>query len=1216
MKSIATIVTYLVGCIFIIYYPLQCCAQTASFTYADPSFVVSNLPTNIFGTSQISIQYHQFVVGPNYFNNSQGYMLNAKIAIPNGPIDGCSPYPSKTRAGDDWNNTIVFVFRTNCAAFIKVKTAEVSGVLGLVNVNCSPGPPTYCAKGRQNLSGLVATYGSLANSVKLAGSLIGYNDGYPIIQALLANPQLNLTISMPATGPLIDPTGDIRKALVSLAKAVPTPNADLMVGALSTQAWANTTLDPCTIINKPFQFMCVAGKFIRYDTGARFLKGSIPVEINYLKDLENFSLNRADISGSIPDMSNCTALTSFDIVSNAKITSMFNSISSLSKLVVFAVSSCSLKSIPVDIGQLLNLEVFLVSRNMLTTLPTLFSKSLFWIDVSYNNIVAPLQNFSGNYQLFSINLAYNQFYSTNSTNLFDNLPKLNNINLASNNITGPVPLFSGAYDIQIIMLDNNKFTGGLPSTWNIPMHCSNNNSILCSNDCDCGPNQRCQSLLQVSVSRNLLTGSFNFISTSLTDLDLSFNFIDPMSDQWGAQKLVSFSQMFNNLIPQTIVNFNMQNNLLRGDWGGAAYAGRQNNLQTLNFAYNQITTLPPDLWGLDGVPGPFRIFDCSYNNLTGVIPTPLQKPSIEKVVLAGNPGLDSGTATYPAWISTSLPIIKIPGTPYVCPTLKANGGLQFVLEVSPKYFKFAECSCDRGYYGSAPACLDIPSAVSLTNTNTTFTDSTFGSNRLMTGVDISWILNGGTIDTPARAFLVYVNIIRSNFNEFTDVLEIYEGDQALTGQRVFSIRGTDAPVPTETFPDFAPNAIVVLNSKATLVFRSKKLSGVHFSANYSVSAICPSNYVFFEQSQKCEKLFALNQAIQIAIFCIISAFILLLVAITTVITIKRNSLIIRSSSFPFCLSMLIFMIALGIGSYFYAVYPEAKTFVCHIRPWLTAGPLVGILSALLVKVDRIRRIFSSKELVVQTITNAQLAQTMGMMLCVEFAILIWFSGSSMSESVQALGKGATNQLLVSVCTSTDSKNGNTAFNAWLAVQFIYIAAFLLVAVVIAWSVRKVPSAFNEAPSIASSLMSLAVLLIILIPLNYMVDDNPNALMLIRGLGQILATSVLALFFFGPKLYLILEGKDNDKTLSSLGSSRSSSSSSEGSSKSAASTNEQTYLLLMNAIKRFFENYVSGSKDTSDLSNARQNFSSNNQSSIATQIASLVHEMETFINKNA
>lgn len=169
----------------------------------------------------------------------------------------------------------------------------------------------------------------------------------------------------------------------------------------------------------------------------------------------------------------------------------------------------------------------MVSRNYLTTIPSLQSKRLYWIDVSYNKIAAPLQNFSGNAQLFSINLAYNQFYSTNAVDLFNGLPKLNNINLASNNISGPVPLFADSYDIQIIMLDSNKFTGGLPSSWNIPMHCSNNNSILCSNDCDCGVNQRCQSLLQVSASNNMLIGPFNFVSTSLTDLDLSNNQIDP-----------------------------------------------------------------------------------------------------------------------------------------------------------------------------------------------------------------------------------------------------------------------------------------------------------------------------------------------------------------------------------------------------------------------------------------------------------------------------------------------------------------------------------------------------------------------------------------------------------------------------------------------------------------------------------------------------------------
>jgi len=337
-----------------------------------------------------------------------------------------------------------------------------------------------------------------------------------------------------------------------------------------------------------------------------------------------------------------------------------------------------------------------------------------------------------------------------------------------------------------------------------------------------------------------------------------------------------------------------------------------------------------------------------------------------------------------------------------------------------------------------------------------------------------------------------------------------------------------------------------------------------------------------------------------------------------VIVKKRNSLIIRSSSFPFCFSMLVFMVALGTGSYFYAINPSQGDYVCNLRPWLTAFPLVGILSALLVKVDRIRRIFSSKELVVQTITNAQLAQTMGLMLSAELALLIGFSASKMSSVVSKLGYGATSGQLVAICTSTDSVNGANAFSAWLIIQFIYIGAFLLVAVGIAWSVRKVPSAFNEAPSIASSLLSLVVLLIILIPLNYMVDDNPNALMIIRGLGQILVTSVLALFFFGPKLYLILEGKDNDKTLSSLGSSKSSSSASSSAASSNAaneSNNDQYTLLLVKSIKKMFESILQGSKDTSDLVAARKNFATSYKAKMSAQIVDVVQDIESMISQS-
>lgn len=1216
------------------------------YTYVDPILQLSNLPISPNFPNGISnIQYFQASFGPNFINNTDSYKFKGRVVIANGALEGCNKYPNSTRDNKPWNGTIVFVYRNVCGYFLKAAPAQNAGAAAVFVVNCSPGPPTYCSTGRTLMNAVITTYPESSNQPPLIPmGLISYDDGSPIINLLQMDPSLNITLTLSGTDKLIDPTGEIRKGLASIATSIPTrgtgTTADKMNGAMLSQDWAQLDLslaqnDICTMKNKPYQFMCREGKVTRYENGARPSPGFITPDINKLVDLEMFCLDKGGASGTVPDLKNLTNLKSLVLSSNTGINNLPSSIGVLQNLKVFAVNSCSLTALPQDISMLPNIEVFWIQSNKLTILPAVDVKQMRWIDVSNNNIASPLLNFSNSPFLFTINFSSNKVLSQNASMLFQNLPMLSTISLAKNLLYGPLPLFEGCPRLQVINVNDNQFTGAIPTSWNIPKHCTNNISLSCSQDFDCGKDQFCQSVLQVSAARNKITGPFNFSATTVTDLDLSSNLMDYNTPVWlskdrGGYLDLSITNLINfikSLIPATMVNLNLAANKLSGPWDTAGYSNYLNSLQILNISQNGLTGLPSDMWGVDNLAGVFRVFDASFNNLSGALPVvKTNKIYVDLVKLDGNPFLNclppfdpitraNCNSALPSWVASVDPMLIISGQPYTCPTLKATGDLKLQLILDPILYKHTGCICQRGYYGAAPNCLDIPSTVT-TNTSNGITDNSFGSQRLMPGVDISWVLSSLELDRNAlRAYIIRVTLNRANFNQFSDILEIYEGDQSLNGVRVSSTRGTD-PDPIDNIPSFASNAIVVLNKRATLVFRSKKLSGLHFTANFSVSYSCPESFQYDPLSEKCQNLFVINAGIQTAIFAIISVFMILLLFITSVIIKKRNSLIIRSSSVPFCLSMLVFMIALGVGSYFYAVYPDQGNYVCNIRPWLTAGPLVGILSALLVKVDRIRRIFTSKELVVQAITNTQLAQTMGVMLGAELALLIGFSASDMSKSVFKVGSGYTNNKLVAMCTSTDSANGADAFNTWLIIQFIYIAAFLLVAVAIAWSVRKVPSAFNEAPSIASSLLSLAVLLIILIPLNYMVDDNPNALMLIRGLGQILVTSVLALFFFGPKLYLILEGKDNDKTLSSMGSSKSSNSSSASSSGPIASesNNDQYTLLMIKALKKAVENMMAGSKDTSDLSSARQNFAASYKAKSSNQIVDIIQDIEGLLNQ--
>lgn len=1147
------------------------------FTMTDPYF-------NVSGSISYSFQFHHAAYGPNFIGNNadksvfSGRLLWAQDQFGTGCL--ASDYPTFYPGTNVRTNgtCIALAYKGGgCNNRVKTLSAQTAGCIALLSPVCDSGPPTFCTKERTLMFAL-PTGSTPPAFIGIPAASLTYEDGKIIFDALKTNPTSPIYAQIPGTGPVTNPA-EI-DGVIAMSKSMfilPAYTNDFTIGI---QNYWKSPVDPC--MNRVNSISCKGGSIYMIDANSLPMMGTIPSAINNFRNLEILTYGLGYISGSVPQL-NMSSLLQFYIYSsksatNPGINGIFSSVAPFPNLQILCLDGNALVSLPSDLHLLKYLRYFNVANNYLTSTPTLNAPKLQWYQVNNNLISQTVPNFS-NSDLMVIMIGSNKFVSSNVTELFNYLPNLVQVDMSNNLILGSVPFFRNCSMLEGIIMSNNSFTGGLPTTWNIPK------------------------LIYVDVSNNLLTGPFTFIATSLTDFIGHHN---AFSQDAFSTTAVSFVLAY---LPGTMQNIDFSFNKFYGEWTVFS----PNNFLLLNkllLQNNTITSLPTDLF--NWIP-PY--FDISNNRLNGDFPSQNPSARIQNIRVQGNPQFKAKSGNIPSWALQSKPFIV--SDSFSCPSVVGNVGYSFVMSIDASYYNFQNCVCDRGYYQNPPYCLDIPKVVNVTLNNTdssyaSFSDSMYGSSRLTLGVDISWVLNSPVVG--AKAFYINIQAKRQYFKSFDDVIEIYTGGSSLQGTRVLSFRGTDVdPSSNIVQSNIQPGTQVVLDKVATLNFRSRNLAGNHFVANFTVAFECPSLYKYDFSSERCFYYFNLDSGIQNAMFAVLSIFNLILIFVCAVIVKKRNSLIIRSSSFPFCFSMLIFMILLGCGSYFYVISPSAGDFICNLRPWFTACPLVGILSALLVKVDRIRRIFTSKELVVQTISNSQLARTMGLMILAEAAILIGFSASKLSEFRLKIGSGYTGGQLVAECTSFDSSAGSTAFNAWLIIQCIYIAVFLMVAVVIAWSVRKVPSAFNEAPSIASSLFSLTLILIILIPLNFMVDDNPNALMVIRGLGQVLITIVLALFFFGPKLYLILEGKENDKVLSSVGTSSSSSSSSSQHSTTNESATSQNDLLLFKALKSSLENILSGCNDVSPLSNIRKSLENSWKSGNGNQILNITEEIERMLS---
>lgn len=400
----------------------------------------------------------------------------------------------------------------------------------------------------------------------------------------------------------------------------------------------------------------------------------------------------------------------------------------------------------------------------------------------------------------------------------------------------------------------------------------------------------------------------------------------------------------------------------------------------------------------------------------------------------------------------------------------------------------------------------------------------------------SWVIDmSNTTDAADNTTLTPAIYITFTFNStywqsFTDVLEIYSGGGNFNGTLSAIGRGNSqnitnfVPITNTADGTLLPaNTVVIFGPVATVNFRSYAKFGQHFSTTYFAD-VCPQGYVA-HPTLYCYLPYPYSKGIATAIFALAALSAAAALFSLTVVVIHRSSAIIKSSSFLFCSMILFFILMLSLSSVFYAIPPSFSnsSWLCDIRPWFSATCIVGVLAPLLAKTQRISKIFNSTQLRTQIITNSNLLTAIGGMLLVEITLLAAFSGARLQQMALIDGTGTSLGFKVPVCDS------NSGYTPWLLVQLLYIMLFLISGGYTAFKTRDVPSAFNESSDITIALFSMIILATFLLPLNFLVGDNPDALVMIRGIGQCIMAMTMNACLFGPKCYYILTGAvDNTK----------------------------------------------------------------------------------------
>jgi hypothetical protein len=85
-------------------------------------------------------------------------------------------------------------------------------------------------------------------------------------------------------------------------------------------------------------------------------------------------------------------------------------------------------------------------------------------------------------------------------------------------------------------------------------------------------------------------------------------------------------------------------------------------------------------------------------------------------------------------------------------------------------------------------------------------------------------------------------------------------------------------------------------------------------------------------------------------------------------------------------------------------------------------------------------------------------------------------------------------------------------SSWIGVELALLFTVMVVAALMAFKTRNVPSAFDESAHIANAIFLLIFFAVIIVPLDILIQDSPNAAIIIQGIGQSFLGNKIIFFF--------------------------------------------------------------------------------------------------------
>jgi hypothetical protein len=441
------------------------------------------------------------------------------------------------------------------------------------------------------------------------------------------------------------------------------------------------------------------------------------------------------------------------------------------------------------------------------------------------------------------------------------------------------------------------------------------------------------------------------------------------------------------------------------------------------------------------------------------------------------------------------------------------------------------------------------------------TDSWFGSSRATPGVNSDFIV---TAPSTARVLRLVVLVNREEFTRRSDVLTVHAGrtDQEVSSTYVLQGDSVDLPVVNLCTPNMSAAAlndlaaaralellssagsaaplqqatylsdvrsslaefcsasvwvVDVYSTSATLNFRSNSVSGAFFVATWVSSPLCPDGLEPSLSSSGCVSRYKMAPGVQQAAVVAAAVMGFALVCIAAIFLWHRDSIVVRTTSLPLQLSLLVCLLALCVGAALYTVTPTSPTDdrVCFGRAWLTLLPIAMILSALFARASYVISIFESHGLRIED--SRQSARWVVIAMLAELALLIPFTAMPLSGAALREQSSLPDQLILEC-------GGRDGFWPWIGVQIGFLVLVLIPSAVVTFRARKLPTLFNESASLFRGLLVLALCAVTVLPAVFGVVGTavPEAAQAVSAFGLLMLVAQWTVTLTGPRLLILLK----------------------------------------------------------------------------------------------